>query len=197
MEKKYLYRNMFYSIGFGLVFLMIASLTGCSGNPIQSFFATSTPTSTATPTLTSTPTATNTPTVTPTPLPTNTPLPTATLVPGLFISPLNIGDSVIVQEIPKKLLKPGVTDIEVMECSLLEVKQGAEADELAHQYLDWSSYKVPIEGQEYLAIRVHLKLITSGDNYSKETIYQNWNLTLRYSEGGSDTWSIDLLRIPR
>lgn len=191
MDKKNLYRVLSYSPGLGLFLLLIALLAGCSSNPIQSIFATSTPTFTVTPTVTNTPTVTPTPTQTPTPLPTDTPIPTPTLVPGSFSSPLGIGDVVTLVEIPEEYLKAGAENPEELQFTLLDAKRGLEAQQLAQQYLGWLTYAEPIEGQEYLAVSVHLKVLRYGDNNEVKSIYPYWSLTLRYTEEGSDTWSVD------
>ncbi len=74
--------------------------------------------------------------------------------------------------------------------TLIDVKIGDEAKLLAQQNLDWINYEEPIDEQEYLAVYVRLKLLNSKENLEVETIYPFWDLTLRYSEGGDDIWSV-------
>lgn len=84
---------------------------------------------------------------------------------------------------------------EDIQFTLLEILIGEDANQKAKESLDWLTYETPIEGQEYLAIRGTIKVIKSGDNNEVIPIYPYWSLTLRYSEDGQDTYSIDAFEI--
>lgn len=183
---------------FCLIFSLL--LTGC--NSFQNaFLSTNTPTftatasSTLTPTITSTQTLKPTATATTTPKPTKTPKPTPTLVPGVFTNPLSIGDSALLSIVPEEYRKAESDGLGEIEFTLLDVKTGAEADQLAREILTWSWYETPIEGQEYLAIYGRLNYVRYRDNYEVQTVYPYFNLTLRYSDEGSDTWAKNVVSI--
>lgn len=175
-----------------ITFLIIGLLLSSCNEFSTSIFYTSTPSLTTTPTTTATPTNTITPTITATPKPTRTPRPTPTTVPGIFTNPLNVGDEIVLPFIPESFLN-GNNGLGEMSCKLLEVKSGKEANDLAQTELGWLTYVKPIEGQEYLAVRVKLNLIWYKDNNEVETIYPSWSLTLRYKDQGDDIWSVDLI----
>lgn len=145
------------------------------------------PTFTPAPTDTPTPTDTLTPTNTPTATPTRTPRPTATSTPtptpGAYTNPARIGDRIEVA--------PGNWPDMLMAATVLEVARGTEAKALAKKNLGWLDYKEPIEGQEYLAIRVKLEIVEDTPT-DVDDIYPYWHLTLRYSEGGKDTWATQM-----
>jgi hypothetical protein len=77
---------------------------------------------------------------------------------------------------------------EEMAATVLEVRRGDNANNLAKTELDWS-YNTPIQGQEYIAIKVKLDVLEADPN-AVFTIYTYWSLTLRYSDGGNDIWGI-------
>lgn len=55
----------------------------------------------------------------------------------------------------------------------------------------WNNYWPPIEGQEFLAIRIRIEVLEA----PKEEVflvYPYWHLTLRYESGGNDTWGIHM-----
>ena len=131
-------------------------------------------------------------TVIPSPTPTNTPTMTPTPIVGVFSNPYPIGVEVTLPDIPEKYSKKGVKNLGEMSCKLLEVKTGEDAKQLAKKNKNWySSFTEPIQGQEYLAVRVHLKRLWYEDNTAVDTIYPYFSLTLRYGENGDDTWSTD------
>lgn len=103
-----------------------------------------------------------------------------------------MGDEIVLPVIPGSIYndKNGLGE---MSCKLLEVKSGKEANDLAQTELGWLTYVTPIEGQEYLAVRVKLNHIWYKDNNKVETIYSSWSLTLRYKDQGDDIWSVDLI----
>jgi len=158
----------------------------------STFAPTANSTSTNTPTLTISPipTITNTPLPTNTLGPTDTPWPTATPIYGTFDSPLVKENSISLPVVPLAFRKdPNLSDGEI-EFTLLGIKTGDEAQAQAKQTLNWYTFQTPIVGQEYIAIQGHLKFSKQNDN-TVETIYPYWSLTLRYQDGGDDTWSIN------
>jgi hypothetical protein len=141
-----------------------------------------TATLTASPTTTSTPPPTQTATLDYSPTPKPTRRPTSTPAPGTFANPAPIGRSITKSDEPGNRYR--------MVATLLEVYQGDEADALAKQELDWLSYQNPIEGQEYVAVRVNL-VVVRGPTTEVVSLYSYWHFTLRYSETGNDIWSVD------
>ncbi len=143
-----------------------------------------TPSSTNTLKAIDTPTITSTPTVTKTPTPKPSITPTPTPLPGSFSNPARIGDEINVQiEAPGGILE--------MNALLLEHSRGVQALNLARSNLDWLTFKEPIEGQEYIAIRIKLELPNYLDPDAVVTIDPYWHLTLRREEDSSDIWSVD------
>jgi hypothetical protein len=168
--------------------LCMVFLWGCGNSQvaIQTAIAktkSSLPTSTSTPTFSPTNTATQTltPTATYTPLPTNTPK------LGIFSNPVPIGVTVI------RRFSEGVKrgDVFSMSLSVMEIKRGAEANQLAKTNLEWWMYEQPIENQEYLAAKIELDQL-DGDPNEISQIFPYWSVTVRYQEGGDDTWAVNL-----
>lgn len=73
-----------------------------------------------------------------------------------------------------------------MNVTVLEVVRGEPAKNLARSAL--FPYSEPIAGQEYLAVRVQLNVLQADPNQIF-TLYPYFSLTLRYEDGGTDTWS--------
>jgi hypothetical protein len=171
--------------------LGIAFVVGCapSQSAIQTAIAQTQiaqPTNTMLPifTLTPTSTITATPTQTSTPSPTSPPSPTSTPIVGIYSNPAPIG--VTVTQKTEEGVKPGLAFS--MSASVIDVKRGDEADQLARTNLGWPTYTQPIEGQEYIAVKIQLDQL-DGDPNETYSIYPYWNLTLRFEEDGEDTWS--------
>jgi hypothetical protein len=171
--------------GYGLISIIIILLsiliTSCSG--LSSIPETSTPFP-----------PTNSPTSTPISIPTNTPSPTNTPTPqptstpeyGEFQRPAPVGSTVI------RSSDEGVKEEAKMdlEFTLLEVKRGNSADQLARSELAWLTYQPLIENQEYLAVKVQLDL-PGGDPNREYRLNTSFHMTLRYEESGSDIWSVE------
>ena len=143
------------------------------------------------PTSTNTPIPTNTqsPTLTPTPAKTPTPRPTNTPVYGTFRNPAPIGITM------ERRSDEGVK-IEARESialTLLDVLRGDEANQLAKSEVDMFSIRDPIEGQEYIAIKLFFDVVDANPN-KIAMIVPFWALTLRYEKGGSDIWSVDAIK---
>lgn len=172
---------------FGTLLLVLSFLIAGCGSSAMKIFIKDTPTATATLTPLPTLTPTETPTKTPTPQPTATPTPP----PGSFLTPLHIGESVSLVAIPEEYRKQSSDGLEEMQLTLLDVKTGEEANLLAQQTLDYFSYQQPIDGQEYLAVYIKLKIIWYTDKNDVQTVAPYWDLTLRYEEEGNDLWSVD------
>lgn len=172
-----------------LVCLTVACRLNMINTPIDITTASSTATHTPSVSPTSLPTATNTPTSTPEP--TATLVPTPTTMPGSFAQPLHIGDSVVLDIIPKEHQNLGVPAYGTFQFTLIDVKTDTEAQNLAKQELNWYVYKEPITDQEYLAIYGKIKILSMEDQYTVESIYPSWSLTLRYTESGMDTTPVD------
>jgi hypothetical protein len=134
---------------------------------------------------------TETPQATRTPKPTNTPRPTQTPIIGSFAHPLHVGDSIILPIIPIEYRKDENYNGGEIEFKLLEARSGDQAISEAKLQLDQFSYKEPISGQEYIAIKGFLKIHSYADNNQVKVLYPYWNLTLRSSDGGTDIWSVD------
>jgi hypothetical protein len=136
----------------------------------------------------------NAPTGTYTPVPTKTELPTDTLTPtlrptmtqtptpepGSFSNPAPIGMTFLRQD--------SIASVHAMETTLLDVRRGSEANELAvAEYFFF--YEEPKEGQEYLAVKINFKWIKNIDEYEIEKLFPHGHLSLRYDEGGKDYWA--------
>jgi hypothetical protein len=132
------------------------------------------------PTITLTPTVTDTPTVTPTSSNTPTPRPTSTPVYGSLYMPAPMGVTII--------RRKDLTG-EEMAATVLEVRRGDNANNLAKTEL-YFCFDTPIQGQEYIAIKVKLDVLKADPN-EVFTIYTTFSLTLRYSDGGNDIWGND------
>jgi hypothetical protein len=83
----------------------------------------------------------------------------------------------------------------VMDCTLLEIVTGDDALKIAKQERVWSPYDPLVEGQEYLALRLRLKLQIAKNENVVETLYPYWSTTLRYENNGVDIWSADFTKI--
>jgi len=134
------------------------------------------------------PSATPTKTLTPTSRPTRTPLPTQTPTPtpqpGSFENPLPIGEDIAVQ----------VTTSNgnlVMGCIVYEALRGEDARRVAKAELTWPDYEEPISGQEYVAVRLELEFLEYLVPNKVQQIYPGWNLSLRSSEDGNDTYTVN------
>jgi hypothetical protein len=75
-----------------------------------------------------------------------------------------------------------------LNVTVLDVLRGSPAYELAKSEMGRFFFIEPIAGQEYIAINVRLAVSKANPNeiYS---LYPYWHLTLRYEDGGTDTWS--------
>ncbi len=141
---------------------------------------------------------TKTPTETPAPTqtksPTSTPFPSATPIRGTFKNKLKIGDNIELPVIPEKFFNQGVAYQGKLEFTFQDVKFGNEALVLARNSLGYG-FQNPISGQEYVAIKGHLKFDNQNDTNKVADIYPDWSLTLRYTDGGDDTWTGELNNI--
>ena len=153
---------------------MVAEMT--ENAPTSTF--TPLPTSTSLPT--DTPTITPTQTITPTKTLTQTSTSTPTPAPGSFANPAPIGMEM------RRL--DGTINKWEMTAELLDVKRGEDGNELAKEELGWIYYEAPLEGQEYLCVKVRIEFLKTAEENEVEAIYPFWNFTLRYSETGSDIW---------
>lgn len=72
-----------------------------------------------------------------------------------------------------------------MSATVLEVRRGDSAYYLAKSQL--YSCSAPVQRQEYIAIRVRIDVLEAEDP-NVVAFYSDWNLTLRYSNGGNDIW---------
>lgn len=170
-----------------LLFALMLVLAACSSGPTaeQVEATVSARLTAAVPPATRTPLPTLTATIppaSPTPKPTNTPKPTLTptLVPvGLFSNPAPIGTTVI---------RWNTIKTEELGCTVMEVRRGSDALELARSNLSYL-FENPIQGQEYLAVKVKFDVKTAPENEAF-SLYVHWHLTLRSSDGGNDLWSI-------
>lgn len=194
--------TIFTIIGIVVTFAILANTFKNKGNPVIPTQAALNPTSDApieiisptpypskTPTPTTTPRPTNTPGPTNTPEPTQTPLPTPTPIYGSYDVPLKIGDSFAMEMIPEAYRKPGKSGYEELMFTLLEVKTGDEAKTQAKKTIKWPNYKDPIPGQEYVAVKGHMKLLWLEDNNTVTYINPGWSLTLRYNDQSDDIWA--------
>src|SRR6266508_2574792 len=134
---------------------------------------------------------TNTPKATNTPGPTNTAQPSPTPIVGTFRFPLHIGDSIKLPGIPDEYRKDPSNNGGEVEFQLLEAKRGQDAKAEAQRRLNQFAYQDPISGQEYVAIRGFLRMLSYIDTNQVASLYPYWHLTLRYEDGGSDIWSVD------
>lgn len=81
-----------------------------------------------------------------------------------------------------------------METTVLEVMRGEQANQLAQSALDWYDYDVPIEGQEYIAIKI--RFLAEPTNVNQvESVYAYWSYTLRYEADGTDIYLVDSLQM--
>lgn len=151
---------------------VIAELTSEAPKVTETATLTSTPTDTLTPTITLTPTKRPTRTQTSTPTSTQTP------GPGAFSNPATIGETVSRYESSERN--------HFMTATLLDVVRGEEANNLARSEIDWVWYEAPINGQEYLGVKVKLVYLRNDHPNQVEKINPWRHLTLRYSEDGND-----------
>lgn len=128
------------------------------------------------------PTVTRTRAPSSTPQPTRTPAPTRTPRPGTFRHPAPVGTTLVVSD--------SSLAGESFVVTVLEVAAGDAANQLARANLDWTTYTKPIAQQEYLGVRVRLKLVSNAVN-EVASLYTYWHMTLRYTEAGSDLWPAD------
>lgn len=150
-----------------------------------------TPTYTETPTITLTPTNTLTPTITHTPTETSTPRPTSTPTYCSFQHPAPIGISCRRDSGPAFEDTGSETE---METTVLEVMRGEQANQLAQATLHWYEYSVPIEGQEYIAIKI--RFLAEPKNVNEvEKVFASFNYTLRYEADGSDIYLVDMTQL--
>lgn len=174
----------------GVLSLIIFLLAGCISIKDATISKT---TVTSTQYLTNTlPPPTKTSTVAATHTPTKPPTATPTPIKGSFENPLVVGETISVRPNPNK--DPDYPDWFEMECTLVEYAAGERALNIAIENGDYSSYSPLIEGQEYLAVYVKLKLIEVKDPNNLEILYPYWSLTLRYQEEGDDLWSEDYVK---
>lgn len=131
------------------------------------------PTLTPTHTPTPRPTATQTPQPSPTSLPTLTPTPTL----GAFANPVPIGSTITLFDLPRERMKVSVT--------LLEIRRGDPANEIAESLAYSGTYEDPIEGQERIALRVKLAVLEAPP-HEVFHLYASSHLTLRYEPEGRD-----------
>lgn len=160
-------------ITLGIVSVIL--LPSCSPDDLE-LPATNTPTSSSTHAPTHTPSATHTqtPTSTATTTPTPTPIPL-----GYFLNPYSFNEAVRVFDSP--------LGDETWELTLLEILRGANADKKAREIMSWLEYETPIESQEYIALRVSLRI--EGPENEVLNIWPYVSLTLRYEDSGKDLWS--------
>jgi len=179
-----------WAINSGLLSLGSASpvATDITQEPsVADVTSTSVPSPTPIPTWTPTPSPTNTPRPTRTPRPTNTPRPTPTPSLGTFAHPAPIGVALTRSDPLSSIQTPYQ-----MSTTVLEVRKGEEAARLARSQLYSLTFSEPIEGQEYIAVRVKLE-VKSGPSNEVYSLYPYWHLTLRYEPSGTDIWSQDVI----
>jgi hypothetical protein len=149
-----------------------------TAQPTETLVSSLTPTETPSPSLTPTNTVTPQPTMTPEPTLTKTPIPL-----GSFENPAKLGDRVIAVSSPVPMFQFAVT--------VIEVKRGQEASTLARNKLGLL-YSKPIEGQEYIAIKLKIEVIQTSSTNEVYSLIPYSDFTLRYEKDGDDFWSEDI-----
>jgi len=74
---------------------------------------------------------------------------------------------------------------EKMVVTVLDIRSGNDVNTLAKEL--YFPYQSPIEGQEYLAVKVQIDVVEADFN-KVYYLYSDWHFSLRYAEGGSDIY---------